>query len=843
MRRAAITLVFALAGAVLAVLAVRRLTPDTSMASLFGADDPAAQSLVHVLNNYRSVEELLLLVESKDISAEPAQLLAFARRLDAAIRADQEASELSDGFIYRADEQSRAFFEKVLVPNALFYLDEPSFQAALKRLSPDEIGRQIRRNETLISTPGPAAGAFAKAILQDPLRLHEFLLDRLASLRPLRTYGNSHAFISPDGRALLIRIRGRRPVSDLEFCNRFTAAIRGLADRVNTGGLRIEYSGAYAIAAVTAQAIRRDMISSVISSVVLLQLLFLIAFRRPFRSFFLAFAPVVLGILFGFAAYAMLSRTLNPMTAVIGGVLAGMSIDYAIAFISYYQAGRASADSAIQRVRATRRAIGPAILAAWATSVAGFIAIGSSRISAMRDFSLLGSLALTGAFLCAIFVLPSLLVVIDRSNRSLSDSRLRIESLLRILLERPAIFIALTGLVLAACTATLLAPGPRPLLVFESDLSVLHPHPNPPLEAQSYIARRMGTSPGTMLIHLRARTPSDLLPLAHTIDAQLRGAAPAAAITGTFGLATLLPDPHLAAARISATGPAFAERVIADFRSAISDSVFDPAAVEPYVTFLRQILTATRPPEVSDLLPYRSVAETILPSSAFVDRAPAPAPAPADAITLVFLNDPTESRTSRDAAITAIRTALAGHPGVTLTGLGVLSHDAEITIRRDLPRLIIVAAALAAAYLIVHFRNPTASILAMLPTVVGFVCLLAFMRLSGQRLNMINLAAFPLLIGIDVDYGIFIVSAARLAENRPRDDLVALIAPGAQAVVLCAATTILGFGSLAFTSIPAVRSLGLAVAVGVATCLLGALFLVVPILFTRAGAMSKVPRP
>jgi hypothetical protein len=40
---------------------------------------------------------------------------------------------------------------------------------------------QLRRNEALLAQPGPAAAAAARALLRDPLRLHEFLKPRLAA--------------------------------------------------------------------------------------------------------------------------------------------------------------------------------------------------------------------------------------------------------------------------------------------------------------------------------------------------------------------------------------------------------------------------------------------------------------------------------------------------------------------------------------------------------------------------------------------------------------------------------------------------------------------------------------
>jgi predicted RND superfamily exporter protein len=177
-----------------------------------------------------------------------------------------------------------------------------------------------------------------------------------------------------------------------------------------------------------------------------------------------------------------------------------------------------------------------------------------------------------------------------------------------------------------------------------------------------------------------------------------------------------------------------------------------------------------------------------------------------------------------------------------LTGLSVINHDTELAVRRDLPRFVIAAVAVAMLYLIVQFRNLADCLLAMLPALFGLACLLAFMRLSGQKLNMINLIAFPLLVGIDVDYGIFLVTAVRRRELRGLTPAQVLdrLQPASAAVLLCAAATTLGFGSLAFTSIPAVQSLGVAVAVGVMSCALGTFFLVVPILLLLAR--QKAPQ-
>ena len=216
----------------------------------------------------------------------------------------------------------------------------------------------------------------------------------------------------------------------------------------------------------------------------------------------------------------------------------------------------------------------------------------------------------------------------------------------------------------------------------------------------------------------------------------------------------------------------------------------------------------------------------ILPRSAFKPNAEVN-----EAITLVFINGSTDKRASRDKAVLGIRDALTGESGATVTGLPVISYDAEQTVRRDLPRLSVIALAIVLLYLLIHFRNVNEAVLSILPTAFSLAVLLAAMRVAGQKVNMVNLVAAPLLIGIDVDYGIFLVALARLRQVR-RDraaEVIARISPVCHAVVMCAVATIIGYGSLMWTSVPAIRSLGFAVAVGIGACLFCVLFLIVPI--------------
>lgn len=816
------------------VFSLRRIHSSASLGSMISRDDPAARAAVRVLNDFPAAEELLVLATIPATSTPPdiRPLITFAQNLEGAIRAAPGSSTLCGDITYRAGPQFANYFAKVVAPNGLYYLDQKSFQAAKARLSREQMQQQFNRNQALISAPGPGAAAMAKEFLKDPLRLYEFALDRFSASRPFKGFPGTDAFISADGRSILIRIAGKRPPSDLQSAKLMTDLVTTLSNRINPGTLEIDISGSYAIAAASERAIRADMISSVISSVLFLAALFAIAYRRPLRLFIIGFIPVAIGVLYGFGIFSLFLTDLTPLTAVIGGILAGMGIDYSIQYISHYQTSRHLGFTSIEAAEHTIDSLGSALLAAWTTSIVGFVVIGTSKVQALRDFAALGSLGLTGAFIGSIFILPALLSLTSRAKTAttIPSPRLNIAPALNWIRVHRALCVSSCLILLVVAAIIVLANGS--FLELESDLSVMHPQPNAPLESQARITQRMGASPGSLIVFLTADSPEKLIDLSHRVHDRLStDSAKAAGIAGTFGLATLLPDPCLVKERQSAVTPAEVDRIIQDFRDVVAQSPFAPEAFDRYITFLRRLLTPTDPPNIKDLLKSPDLAKTVLDRNAIASGAP-----PTQAITLVFLNRPLEDAQSRAAVINIIRQSLKDLPTATLTGLSVIGNDMQAGIQADLPRLTLLALAIVLLYLFIQLRNLREPLLALAPTVFSLLLTLTFMHLLGRKLNMINLVTIPLLIGIDVDYAVFIVSAARLRRRSTPEVFEAQLVSSCHAIIMCAATTILGFGSLIFMSVPAVRSLGLAVAVGVFTALLATIFCLLPLVAPLASA-------
>jgi predicted RND superfamily exporter protein len=862
-RRPVATLVVMGALIALALIGVSRLRPDTSLQAMFARNDPAADALVRVLDRFSAAEELLVLVTNSE--PDPSKLIAFADRFDRALTSSPDSSRLVEAVLYRADDDTARFFRDQLVPAGMFYLDEPAFAEARERLTPEGMRRQLARTAAALRQPSPAAAAAAKLIAKnDPLRLHEFLIARMAGVG---TFGGSgggmpgasgsegdSALLSPDKRALLIRVIGKGSPSDLAFSKSLVDAATRARDASNPGGLSVSFGGAYAIATTSERALRSDSSSSVTGAFVSLIALFAIVYRRPLRLLLLAVFPLALGSLLGFGAYATIDRSMTILSAAVGAMMVGMGIDYSIHYLTHYEKLRGAGMDALAAATESSRGLFGALFAAWITSVMGFAVVGFSRIPALGTFALLGSLGLGGVYLTSLTVVPALLMLTEGSRRKHAASqavggrarlRFSVEPLLAWVMRHARACIAVSLIVFfAALGIGLFLPGP--ILPLEPDLSVMHPRPNPALETQAEIASRFGSVPGSLIVYLRASTPEQLISLAHDVDRRLAQTGPRdAGVVGTIGLATVLPDPAIVQKRLTEVQPGEADRVVADFRAAVADSDFDASRYDGYAAFLHTLLSQREAPTIRDLLKYRRLAEIMLPASALQPAAPLPI----EAITLISLSHPIDERESRTAAVNATRQALAGLDGATLTGLPVMGHDAEAGVQRQVGPLFFISLAMVLGYVIVHFRSPRDAALSLTTAVFGMVVLLAVMRVSDTRLNMINLIALPLLIGMTVDYGIFLVSLARLGRQHDPDaspeSLLVHIASAGQAVLVCAGATLLGFGSLAWISVPAVRSLGIVIVIGMVSALAGAFFLLAPVLLlpTRAKRMKKGQAP
>ncbi|MEX0742185.1 MAG: MMPL family transporter, partial [Phycisphaeraceae bacterium] len=444
-------------------------------------------------------------------------------------------------------------------------------------------------------------------------------------------------------------------------------------------------------------------------------------------------------------------------------------------------------------------------------------AIGTSSVAALQQFALLGVLGLAGALLASLTLLPAMLTLLERIGRSgvehVGALRFDAAKLLQIAHRHRRSCWATAAVLTGAAGITLVIAGGVP---FDDDLQAMHPQPNKPLATQTQIATMFGQAPEPMVVLLEAGDESALLDLAarvdHHIDAS--AAAQAAGVRATLSPARLLPTAAHVDRRVSRLQEIGVTSMLASFDAVIEESIFNPDAYADYREYLRHVVRPEDSPTINTLRHYPQLAAMVLP------RIDHESVAHMGAV-LVYFEDRVTNREQRDAAVTALREALTHVEGATLSGMPVIAHDVEQAVRTELGQLFGVAATLVIAWLILIYRNGRDVALVLIPAVFGALILLSGMYWMGIGFNMMNLIALPLLAGIGVDDGIFLVSAARQRQTGG-------VAASCHAITMTSATTALAFGSLLLTSTPAIQSLGAVLAIGIVASYIGAAWVLAP---------------
>ncbi len=117
--------------------------------------------------------------------------------------------------------------------------------------------------------------------------------------------------------------------------------------------------------------------------------------------------------------------------------------------------------------------------------------------------------------------------------------------------------------------------------------------------------------------------------------------------------------------------------------------------------------------------------------------------------------------------------------------------------------------------LALDFKNLKLVVLTMIPLFFGTLWMIGIMQLSGMQLNIINVMAVPLILGIGIDDGVHIIHRYK---QEGINNLSVVFSSTGKAVLITSLTTFLAFGSLGFATAKGLASLGITLGIGIITC-------------------------
>jgi predicted RND superfamily exporter protein len=127
------------------------------------------------------------------------------------------------------------------------------------------------------------------------------------------------------------------------------------------------------------------------------------------------------------------------------------------------------------------------------------------------------------------------------------------------------------------------------------------------------------------------------------------------------------------------------------------------------------------------------------------------------------------------------------------------------------------------ALLGVLYRNTRFWLLHIVSLLAAGAGTVATLKLFNLPINLLNVLAFPLMLGVGVDYGTHIILAV-CEKGDTEENLAGVV----KAIALSGLTTAAGFGALILARNPALSGLGALCGIGVIWCLLAAIFIVCP---------------
>ena len=169
-------------------------------------------------------------------------------------------------------------------------------------------------------------------------------------------------------------------------------------------------------------------------------------------------------------------------------------------------------------------------------------------------------------------------------------------------------------------------------------------------------------------------------------------------------------------------------------------------------------------------------------------------------------------------------------PGVSVTVSGTPAFSKEMgeAIGSETGMLILVAMILMVLAVMLLFSHVRYPLLPVGVVAVGLIMTFGFMGLFGIPLSMVVVGAFPVLIGIGIDYAIQL--HARFDEEIQRGTIPeavwATVTNMGPSILIAMSATALGFIAMFFAPVPMVADFGTVCTIGVVSCYIAALIIV-----------------
>ena len=792
------------------VVARSQFTADMS-AFLPRDPSPRQQILIEQISEGIASRSLIVAVEG----APRAVLTQLSESMGQQLRSGEDFSSVSNGQALANGKDQALLFENR-------YLLSPAMSPARMETA----GLRAAVTESLAEV-GSSTGLFSKSLLgRDPTGESLEVIKRIIpASQPLDTDG---VWMNAAQTRALLLLQTKAQGSDLDAQEAAHAAILQSFSQAQAqvGELAsqalVKFSGPGVFAVNARDAIKSEAARlSAIGTIMVLGLLWLI--YRSVTTLVLGILPVVTGAMAGIAAVGLGFPSVHGMTLGFGITLIGEAVDYAIyLFVQYTPTSIATEttsetsssgdEKGAQPTHAFASSFWPTIRLGVLTSIVGFSTLLLSGFTGLAQLGLFSIVGIVVAAITTRYVLPVLLP----ENFSARQPK-KLGPLLA------AAAHLLGGLKPLAVVITVIAIAVLLLRrddLWSVELGGLSPVPEAAQQLDADLRAEMGAPDAGMLVVVKGSSSEIALQLSEDVAARLEPLVSKGQLGGFQAPSIYLPSQRTQTAR-QASLPDDAElrrRTVI----ALDGLPLKPGKLEDFFSDVARA-------KASPLLSRPSLQGTSL--SLGVDSLlTQSAKPPGEWTALIALQPPTQDGVARPLHAEAIHAALAdlsdsAKPGVFLIELG---NEAKNVYKAYLREAIFLSSAGFVAIiglLFVALRSWRRVVRIVLPLLASTAMVAAAVATFKGNLTLLHLVGLLLVIAIGSNYALFFDQRSRISLSTSASSDQNMLC----SLFFANLTTVLGFGLLAFSSVPVMSAIGLTVGVGTFLALiLSAIFAVRP---------------
>ena len=751
-------------------------TTFTADLSAFLPANPDAQQrvLIEQLQSGLPARTLLIAIEGGDAKARADASRALAKMLRASGLFEQ---------VQNGETQAWAQVGDFLFQHR--YALSPAVDA--QRFTPAGLREAIDDTLSLLGTP--AGNAIKPLLERDPtgetVRIAETLIPSSAP-RSEEGVWVSRQEGQQVPRALLVAI-SKAPGADLDAQMVAIAQVRQGFAAAATPGLALKVSGAPVFGVDSRAQIEREVQWLAIAGSVLMSALLLLAFAS-LPALLVAALPVATGVVAGIAAVSLVFGGVHAMTLGFGTTLIGEAVDYAIYYLIQARAGGAAH---------WLRSGWPTVRLGLLTSVCGFVALMFSGFPGLAQLGVFSVAGLLAAAAFTRFVMP-LLMPHGAKGAGLRHSMGRFAAwgVARL----PALRWPLLGLSVAA--AVLLLQRSE---LWTAQLSSLSPISKEALALDASLRADLSAGDARTLVVVQGADLQAALRQAEAAAARLDTLVARGALGGYDSIARWLPSLQTQQQRLASLPDS------ATLRSALEQATrggpLTAERLSPFIAEVQQARQRERDQASVTIDALRATGLSPLIDALLLQRKDG------SWVALLPLQPAAGAAATLDAA--AVKQALHGVDGAQVIEIGAELTRLYARYLREAQVQALLGALGVVALVALALRSWRRVLAVCQPLVLSVLLTMGLLALFNVQLGILHLVGLLLVVAVGSNYALFF----DMLQQRAASDAAA--DPDTLASLLLAnLTTVLSFGLIAMSGIPALSAIGRVVALGALLALL-----------------------